>query len=128
MQTKNAIEQNNKSASKKRCATNKAGVKDDTYLNNPKWITRIGEHVLQKLATKQPDHKNHVGMKSDSLPLITEPLLPEIIAISGSYTIRSSGLRLENTTNDPPVIHYNQVTNNVYGWGKGDHNICLGSL
>ena len=65
--------------------------KDNTYLKKLLLLTRIGEDIFQNLTTKKSAHSNRVRMKAILLPLITEHFFPEISAISGLYSICSSG-------------------------------------
>ena len=71
-------------------------------------------YPFEKLATNQLSHTNRIGEKAASLLLLTKPLSPEISEISGSYVIRHIVLHLDNTTSEPPIVHYNQATNNLF--------------
>ena len=35
---------------------------------------------------------------------------------------------MEDTTTETPIVHSNQATATIYGWGKGDWNVSLDSL
>ena len=54
--------------------------------------------------------------------------MPEIGAISGLCYFRCSGLSLDNTTTEPPIIHSNQVIADVSRWGQVDQEISLVSM
>ena len=107
-------------------ANNKASIKDGTYLNNPTILLRIGEESFKFLATKKSAYTNRVRVRLHLLPLITEPLFPEIIAtISGSHPIRNSGFHLYDTATEPPIIHSHQATTYIDRWLQGDRNVFL---
>ena len=76
----------------------------------------------------QSDYINHAGVKSTSLPLITEPSGTEVIMIGGSHPLRNIGVSLDYTTTEPPIIHSDQATAVIYRWGDGDRNVSIISL
>ena len=78
--------------------------------------------------TGQLAHTNRAGVENTSLPLIVEPLGPEIIMIGGLQPFRCTLVSLDDTTSKPPDTHSNQATNTFSIWGNGDWNAPLGSL
>ena len=77
---------------------------------------------------KQLAHTNHIGMKETSPPLITEPSSPEISEIRAFHPIRRSGLCLDDTTAELPVINSNQATTKVSRSRQGYQDASLGSM
>ena len=63
------------------------------------------------------------------LVLIAEALYrTKLFAIVGSQPFDHNGTSLGDTTSNPPIIHSNQATANIYIWGYGDNNISLSIL
>ena len=87
---------------------NKSSIKDDTYLNNPRLFPQLGKYSFEKFAIEKLAYAKNDEVKATSLPLITETLEPEIVAIIGSHPSRSNLLVLDDMATEPLIVHSHQ--------------------
>ena len=54
-------------------------------------------------------HTNSTVLETTSLTLISEPLgMPKVFSVGGSQPFGRSGVHLDNTAINPPIIHSDQ--------------------
>ena len=111
------------------CDTDKTSL---SYLkNSPSLFQRLGEYpyTFEHLTMNYYGKTISAGVETTFLSLISEPWdRTKVFTVGGSQPFGRSGAHLDNTTNNPPVIHSNQATATIGRWVRGDWNISLVSM